>query len=64
MRHSFASYHLDKFKNSTETARQLGHKDGDEVLFSNYRALVSNGDGDRFFSIAPPVNKSKIAGFA
>jgi integrase len=64
MRHSFASYHLDKFKDSIETARQLGHKPNDEVLFSNYRALVSNGDGDRFFSIAPPRSNSKLVGFA
>ena len=47
-----------------ETARQLGHKDSDEVLFSNYRALVSNGDGDKFFSTAPPDNKSKLVKFS
>ena len=64
MRHSFASYHLDKFKDSMETARQLGHKDSDEVLFSNYRALVSNDNGDKFFSTAPPVNKFKLVKFS
>jgi integrase len=53
MRHSFGSYHYAKSGNSIETARILGHKSDDNVLFSHYRALATKAQGESFFSILP-----------
>ena len=52
LRHSFASYHLAKFKNSAETAAELGHS-SPVMLFQHYRELVSPNDADRWWGIEP-----------
>jgi len=61
MRHSFGSYHYAKYGNSIETARILGHKSDDTVLFSHYRALTTKEQGVAYFSIYPTVTGSVIA---
>jgi len=53
MRHSFGSYHYAKYGNSIETARILGHKTDDTVLFSHYRALTTKDQGNAYFNIYP-----------
>lgn len=53
MRHSFGSYHYARYGNSIETARILGHKSDDTVLFSHYRALTSKVEGEAYFNIFP-----------
>lgn len=53
MRHSFGSYHYAQYGNSIETARILGHKSDDTVLFSHYRALTTKEQGTAYFSIFP-----------
>jgi integrase len=53
MRHSFGSYHYAQYGNSIETARILGHKSDDTVLFSHYRALTTKEQGEAFFAIYP-----------
>ena len=53
MRHSFGSYHYALHGNSVETARILGHKTDDTVLFSHYRALTSKDHGSAYFAIFP-----------
>jgi len=53
MRHSFGSYHYAQHGNSVETARILGHKTDDTVLFSHYRALTTKEQGDAYFAIYP-----------
>jgi len=53
MRHSFGSYHFAKHGNSIETARILGHKGDDTVLFAHYRALTTKVQGDEYFAILP-----------
>jgi len=53
MRHSFASYHYALHGNSIETARLLGHKADDSVLFSHYRALATKAQGEAYFAISP-----------
>ncbi|MSU72005.1 MAG: hypothetical protein EXS43_06640 [Opitutus sp.] len=62
MRHSFGSYHYAKHGNSVETARVLGHKADDTVLFSHYRALASKEHGDAYFAIMPAA-ESNIEAF-
>ena len=64
LRHSFASYHYALHGNSLETARLLGHKASDQVLFDHYRALATKEQGEAFFSIVPPKTASKLVEFA
>lgn len=64
MRHSFGSYHYALHGNSIETARLLGHKSNDEVLFSHYRRLAKKSDGERYFAIRPEGNASRVVAFA
>jgi integrase len=56
MRHSFGSYHFALHGNSVETARLLGHKQDDSVLFSHYRALATKKQGEAFFAITPKAS--------
>ena len=51
MRHSYGSYHYALYGDSVATSRELGHKTGDDILFSHYRALVSQEDAKEYFSI-------------
>lgn len=53
MRHSFGSYHYAQDGNPIETARILGHKTDDSVLFSHYRALTTKSQGEAYFAIFP-----------
>ena len=62
MRHSFGSYHYAKDGNSIETARILGHKSDDTVLFSLYRALTTKEQGVAYFAIFPK-HKGRVIAF-
>jgi len=62
MRHSFGSYHYAKDGNSIETARVLGHKSDDSVLFSHYRALTTKEQGVAYFAIFPK-HKGRVINF-
>lgn len=52
MRHSFASYHLAKFQDISETALALGHT-GPDVLFNHYRNLVKRDAAEAYWNILP-----------
>ena len=52
MRHSFASYHLERDGDQNRTALQLGHRDTD-LLFNHYRALATQDEAKRFWNIRP-----------
>lgn len=58
MRHSYASYHYERGKNSNETAANMGHVSTD-VFFRHYRALAEPGDGVKFFGIEPANRQPK-----
>lgn len=51
MRHSFGSYHYGLYGDSLSTSKQLGHRQGDNILFSHYRNLVSYEDSKAYFEI-------------
>jgi integrase len=51
MRHSFGSYHYALYGDSVATSRELGHKTGDDILFCHYRALVSQEDAKKYWSV-------------
>ncbi len=56
MRHSFGSYHYGLYNDSLSTSQQLGHKTGDNILFSHYRNLVSYDDSKAYFEITDVNN--------
>ena len=56
MRHSFGSYHYGLYNDSLSTSQQLGHKTGDNILFSHYRNLVSYEDSKAYFEITDVNN--------
>jgi integrase len=56
LRHSFASYHLARGENASQTALQLGHADTG-ILFEHYRELVAKEDGDSYFKIGLPAEE-------
>ena len=60
LRHSFASYYYELTGDSMKTAEQMGHRQGDSVLFDTYYSLTNKGDGQKFFNITPKASKSKI----
>lgn len=60
MRHSFGSYHYALYGDSIETSRIMGHKQGDDTLFTHYRALCTKKDAASYFNITPAVSSKKI----
>jgi integrase len=63
MRHSFGTYHYALHRDPLETARLLGHKASDEVLFAHYRALATQDTGTAFFLIEPPAAAARVLRF-
>jgi len=63
MRHSCGSYHYALHGNPLKTARLLGHKANDQVLFDHYRALVTKEQGERYFALYPPKTESNLLRF-
>lgn len=52
-RHSFGSYHYAMHGDAIKTAREMGHKQGDEVLFAHYRSLVTKAEAEKYFRLVP-----------
>ena len=65
LRHSFASYHLAKFKDAAALALELGHTNSN-LVFQHYRQLVKPNKAKQYWSIAPeaPRKDKTIAQFA
>jgi integrase len=64
MRHSFGTYHFALHGDSIKTSNELGHKQGDGVLFAHYRALATKKQAEKYFGIVPPSNANKVVEFA
>lgn len=62
-RHSFGSYHYAQSGDAVKTSALLGHKQGDDVLFSHYRTLVSKEDAEQFFALRPGAEVNKVVDF-
>lgn len=62
LRHSFASYHLARWRNAAELALEMGHT-GTGMIFAHYRQVVKEGDAARYWSVLPeqPENVLQIA---
>jgi integrase len=63
LRHSFASYHLAKFKDAAALALELGHTNSN-LVFQHYRQLVKPKQAERYWKIAPAVAGKKVIQFA
>ncbi len=63
LRHSFASYHMAHFRNAGDTALELGHTNS-TITFRHYRELVTPGEAERFWKIAPSVAAETIVKIA
>ncbi len=61
-RHSFGSYHYARHGDAIRTAREMGHKQGDEVLFAHYRSLVTKAEAEKYFGLVPD-NSGKVERF-
>jgi integrase len=64
MRHSFGTYHFALLGNALETARLMGHRGDDTVLFAHYRALATKSQGEEYFSLMPPASGKAIVPFS
>ena len=53
LRHSFASYHLAKWKNPVLTAYLMGHRSGTDMLDSHYKSLASGIDAEKYWQLRP-----------
>ncbi len=52
-RHSFGSYLLALTEDAPKVAMQLGHWHDTRTLFKHYRALVTRGQAEGFWAVAP-----------
>lgn len=52
-RHSYASYHLARFKDEAGLKANLGHAPNSDTLFIHYRAAATPADAERFWQILP-----------
>jgi integrase len=52
-RHGFATWHLLAFRHAGETALQLGHKGGPELLHSTYAGVGTETQAKEFWAIRP-----------
>jgi integrase len=51
MRHSYGSYHYGLYGDSILTSREMGHRNGDDILFTHYRSLVSKTEAEKYFKV-------------
>lgn len=59
-RHSFATYHLLAFRHAGETAMQLGHKGGPELLHSTYAGVGTEKDALAYWAIRPATVPANV----
>ncbi len=62
-RHSFGSYHYALHGDALYTAKQMGHKQNDDVLFAHYRSLVRKEEAEAYFAITPKFESSNVTPF-
>ena len=53
-RHSFGTYHLAAFEDPARTALAMGHRSNQDIVFTNYRKLVTREEGQAYWQIKPP----------
>jgi integrase len=61
LRHSFASYHLAKFRDAAGLALEMGHE-STKLIFRHYRRRVSSEEAEAYFKIKPAGHKAEGRG--
>jgi integrase len=60
LRHSFASYHLARFKDAAALAHELGHTNA-TLIYQHYRQVVRPAEAARYWKITPaPAGKNVV----
>jgi integrase len=60
LRHSYASYHLARFKDAAALAHELGHTNA-TLIYQHYRQVVRPAQAARYWKITPaPVGKKVV----
>jgi integrase len=62
-RHSFCSYHIAKFNDENKLRNDMGHSHSG-LIFSTYRELVHQTDGEKYFAIYPTQPAANIVAMA
>lgn len=52
LRHSFASYHIAKWKDAAALALEMGHTTT-SLIFAHYRAMVHEAEAEKYWNIFP-----------
>jgi integrase len=52
-RHSFGTYHLASHENAAKTAFAMGHRSDTDLVYTNYRKLVTKEEGEAYWKIRP-----------
>jgi site-specific recombinase XerD len=60
LRRTFASYHLAAFKDAKETARLIGHNEGEKLLHKHYIVYVPEKEAKRLWTLRPPVSEATV----
>lgn len=60
LRHSFASYHLEAYRDPQRTSLMLGHRGGDDLLFEHYRTLTTPEAAAEFWQIEPRAGNGVV----
>ena len=63
LRHSFASYHLARFKDAGALAHELGHTNA-TLIYQHYRQVVRPAQAARYWKITPTPVHNKIVQFS
>jgi len=65
LRHSFASYHVAKFRDAKSLALEMGHADSG-MLFNHYRAVIKARDVEKYWNLFPTAaaGAKKVVTFA
>ena len=63
LRHSFASYHLARFKDAAALAHELGHTNA-TLIYQHYRQVVRPAQAARYWKIAPTPPRHNVIQFS
>lgn len=51
LRHSYGSYHLEKHKDASNTANEMGHRGNPQMLYRHYRGIVTPEAAEAFWKL-------------
>jgi integrase len=63
LRHSFASYHLARFKDAAALAHELGHTNA-TLIYQHYRQVVRPAQATRYWKITPTAARNNVIQFS